>query len=307
MAKSLPMAYSKFSSRYLSYIKPTEAERHLRRLLQPLGELEPPKVSRVDLFIDFASSADMESLGRHAWVTKASAISQYAQDQQFTGWFIGAGGVLLARLYNKQLEIKQSKKTYLEPLWKEAGWDGVLPVWRLEFEFKREVIDQLGLSGLPSVMGNLNGLWSYATTEWLKLTMPSDTDKTRSRWPIHPLWGFLSSVDWETDGGPLLREYSPTRAPSKKWLGQRALGAMSSIAAIEGVNDFEQALNLLGEAAFAVLADKAVDIGIPESQHFQEKVSGLHRKYNTAMNLGSQEESANEVIRNEYRRLSKGV
>ena len=61
-------------------------------------------------------------------------------------------------------------------------------VWRLEFELKREVLTQKGLSKLYQVLNHLNGLWSYATTEWLRLTLPSDDDKTRSRWPIHPLW-----------------------------------------------------------------------------------------------------------------------
>jgi hypothetical protein len=176
-AKSLPMAYVKLSSRYLSHKTPTEAEHHLRILLQELGEVEVPKASRIDLFVDFASSFDMESVGRHAWVIRAKDLSQYAQNGAFTGWLIGAGGVMMARLYNKQIEIQKTGKTYLEPLWREAGWKGELPVWRLEFQFKREVLDQLGLSGLPSVMGNLNGLWSYATTEWLNSLCPANRIK----------------------------------------------------------------------------------------------------------------------------------
>jgi len=205
----MPMAYVKVSSHYLAHKMPAEAEAHLRSLLYPLGDVSPPKVSRVDLFVDFVSSVDMESWNRNAWVTKASSVSQYAQDQNFTGWLIGAGSALIARLYNKQIEIQKSGKTYLEPLWREAGWDAVQPVWRLEFQFNREVLDQLGLNSLPGVLDNLNGLWSYVTTEWLKLTIPSDTDKTRSRWPIHPLWMDVAPIDWEGNGGALLREYSP--------------------------------------------------------------------------------------------------
>ncbi len=60
--------------------------------------------------------------------------------------------------------------------------------WRLEFEIKREVLTQKGLAKLSEVMYHLNGLWDYATTEWLRLTLPNADDKTRSRWPIHPLW-----------------------------------------------------------------------------------------------------------------------
>jgi len=305
-AKAMPMAYVKVSSHYLTHKTPAEAEAHLRSLLYPLGDVSPPKVSRVDLFVDFASSVDMESWSRNAWVTKASGVSQYAQDQNFTGWLIGAGSALMARLYNKQIEIQKSGKTYLEPLWREAGWDAVQPVWRLEFQFKREVLDQLGLNSLPGVLDNLNGLWSYVTTEWLKLTIPSDTDKTRSRWPIHPLWMDVASIDWESQGGALLREYTPYRAPSKAWIGQRALSLMASIGALDSVKEFEAALAALGDAAFAQLAEQADFKGLHHVNHFIEKVEILNRKYNTALNAPPPDESTEDPVAKEYRRQTQG-
>lgn len=305
-AKSMPMAYVRVSSGYLSHKSPSEAEAHLRSLLYPLGDVSPPKVSRVDLFVDFASSVDMESWNRNAWVTKASSVSQYAQDQTFTGWLIGAGSALMARLYNKQIEIQKSGKTYLEPLWREAGWDAIQPVWRLEFQFKREVLDQLGLNSLPGVLDNLNGLWGYVTTEWLKLTVPSDTDKTRSRWPIHPLWQDLSSIDWESSGGALLREYSPYRAPSKVWIGQRALNLMASIGALDSVQEFEAALAALGDAAFAQLAEQAEFKGLHHVNHFIERVEILNRKYNTALNAALSDEPTEDPVAKEYRRQTQG-
>lgn len=305
-AKSMPMAYVKVSSHYLSHKTPAEAEAHLRPLLYPLGEASPPKVSRIDLFVDFASSVDMEGWSRRAWVTKASSVSQYAQDQTFTGWLIGAGSALMARLYNKRIEIQKSGKTYLEPLWREAGWDSVQPVWRLEFQFKREVLDQLGLNSVPGVLGNLNGLWSYVTTEWLKLTIPSDSDKTRSRWPIHPLWIALASIDWETEGGPLLREYSPSRAPSEEWVARRALSAITSFGALIGTTDFNAAFDALGNAAFNVLDNQAFDIGVSHWQMFREKVEILNRKYNTALNAPLHEDPSEDPIAKEYRRQSQG-
>jgi hypothetical protein len=305
-AKSVPMAYVKVSSHYLSHKTPAEAEAHLRTLLYPLGEIDAPKVSRIDLFVDFASAVDMESWSRSAWVTKASGVSQYAQDQTFTGWLIGTGSALMARLYNKQIEIKKSGKTYLKPLWREAGWDSVQPVWRLEFQFKREVLDQLGLTAMPSVLGNLNGLWSYVTTEWLKLTMPSDTDRTRSRWPIHPLWIAVASIDWETQGGPLLREYSPCRAPSEEWVARRALSAIASFGALIGATDFNAAFDALGNAAFNVLDNQAFQIGLSHSDLFHEKVEVLNRKYNTALNSPPPEDTSEDPVIKEYRRQTQG-
>lgn len=210
----VPLAYVKLSSEYLSHVLPNVAEEALRRVILRLGELpEEANVSRIDLFVDFVSSVDMESWDRHAWVTRAKRIDAHA-DGDFSGWSIGLGGIISARLYNKTLEIEKSKKTYLFDLWRAAGWDGKSAVWRLEFELKREVLTQHGLSKLGEVLGNLNGLWSYCTTDWLRLTLPQEEDQTRSRWPIHPLWGYLSSVDWEASGGVLTKRFSNARLPS---------------------------------------------------------------------------------------------
>ncbi len=185
--KQLPMAYVQVSSGLLAHRPVTEIAEELYGLLASLGTIKRPKVSRVDLYVDFVSSVDMESWQRDAWVTKASGIHQYAEDSTFTGWTVGAGGALMARLYLKSLEQRKSGKAYLLDFWRQAGWDSESPVWRLEFEFRREVLSQLKLDFLSSILGNLDGLWSYAMVDWLKLCVPNPSDATRSRWPIHPL------------------------------------------------------------------------------------------------------------------------
>ena len=230
-----PMAYVKVSAKYLAHVGPVEAERHLYAVLSELGEIkESANVSRIDLFVDFQSSVDMESWDRHAWVTRAASINAYAVSGQFSGWSVGLGGAISARLYNKLLEIIVSGKEWIVPLWQKGGWDGQGMIWRLEFEMKREVLTQKGLSKLYQVLNHLNGLWSYATTEWLRLTIPSDDDKTRSRWPIHPLWLLLSSVDCETDGGTLGKRFSTTRSPNDDKLLQMACSALFSYSAKHG-------------------------------------------------------------------------
>lgn len=307
-SKKLPMAYVQVSSHVLSYMSPMDIERELRAILAELGNVDAPKVSRVDLFLDFASSMNMENWGREAWVTRAHGVSQYAQDQVFTGWSIGEGGALMARLYHKVLEVDKSGKTYLFGLWREAGWDGVMPVWRLEFEFRRDILTQLQLDGLPSVLGALDGLWSYATTEWLKLTIPSASDQTRSRWLIHPLWMLLADVDWGVPGGPLLRHYTPVRAPGRDWLGARGLSLLASVAAIAGVDDPDKAGDLLLDWISHALGNRYGVSGISLKQGFAEMVAANTRKYNLRLNAQTDEEPQPDDprFRNEYYRQSKG-
>lgn len=86
--------------------------------------IEPSvNVSRIDLFVDFASELNMDSWSRESWVTHAFSVNSYAVDNHFMGWAIGLGGVMAGRFYDKLLEITKSNKGYLVPLWQKAGWN----------------------------------------------------------------------------------------------------------------------------------------------------------------------------------------
>lgn len=305
-SKKLPMAYVQVRSGLLAHRSVDSIEQELRGLLRLLGEVSFPKVSRIDLYVDFASSEDMEGWDRDAWVTRASAVHQYAQDTTFTGWSIGEGGSLMGRLYLKSLECRKSGKEYLLDLWLQAGWDGVAPVWRLEFEFRREVLAQLSMDALPHVLEHLGGLWSYASTEWLKLCVPNDADSTRSRWPIHPLWVALASIYWETEGGPLSRTFTATRAPSRAWIGKRALSLVASMGSVAGVTSFDEAsLALMGEASIA-LNDRYAMSGISTEAGFFEMVEINNRKYNLRLNDQADDED-HDPLANPYFRAKSGL
>jgi hypothetical protein len=218
-ARALPMAYVKASSHRLAASSVEVVEAEVRALLGQLGTLEgPARVSRIDLFVDFVSDVDMESWRRSAWVTRARSINSYAIDDRFSGWAIGLGGPIAARLYDKTLELAKSRKVWLKPLWAIGGGDGESRVLRLEFEIKRDTLKALGLDTLDAVLASLAGLWSYAASDWLRLTLPNPDDATRSRWPIHPLWALVASVDWEGNAAPLSRSFSSNRAPSVPWM-----------------------------------------------------------------------------------------
>jgi len=314
-AKSLPMAYVKISSHFLSASSPAAIEAELRAILEAIGTVEgPPGVSRIDLFVDFISSIDMEGWDRRAWVTRARSINAYAVDDLFSGWAIGLGGPIAARLYDKVLELKKSGKDWLRPLWLAAGWNGEDRVWRLEFELKREVVSQLGLQGLDAVLAALGGLWSYAMTEWLRLTLPSPTDTTRTRWPVHPLWAALAGVDWECDGMPLARTFAPDRAPSHKWVLQQMLGLLYSHMAIRGVSDYGQGKEQLLRELDSFLGERAEWEGAASDALVREQVALRVRRFNLALNVDeipnedrlrtTYDERANDAT--EYRRRSRG-
>ena len=288
-----PMAYVKVSAKFLAHVGPIEAEKHLYELLSLLGDIqESANVSRIDLFVDFQTSVDMESWDRHAWVTRASSINAYAVSGKFSGWSIGLGGVISARLYNKLLEIVVSGKDWILPLWQQAEWDGSGLVWRLEFEMKREVLTQKGLSKLYEVMNCLNGLWSYATTDWLRLTLPNADDQTRSRWATHPLWELLASVDWEGNGGPLAKRFKPTRSPNNVRLYQMTCSTVLAFMAKRGYSAkqlYEAYEDLVAQLVEHIEAE-ALKLGLPFDEYVEEKLALKRRQYNTGLNDPEQEQ-----------------
>lgn len=309
-----PMAYVKVSAHYLAHVGPIKAEQHLRALLSELGEIkEEANVSRIDLFVDFQSNVDMESWDRHAWVTRASGINAYAVNGHFSGWSIGLGGIMSARLYNKLLEIVVSGKAWIVPLWKQTGWDEQSPVWRLEFEIKREVLTQKQLGKLSAVLKHLDGLWSYATTEWLRLTIPNGDDKTRSRWAIHQLWALLASADWEGNGGPLDKRFSPSRSPNDDKLYQAAYSAILSYMAKHGFDATElyEATEDFLACAYSFHESKAYQAGLPFDDFIAERLALKRREYNTLLNDPGFEKrkkaDENAKQARAYRKASDGV
>ncbi|MBL8446158.1 MAG: replication initiation factor, partial [Zoogloeaceae bacterium] len=172
-------------------------------------------------------------------------------------------------------------------------------------------LDQKGVSKLYAVLAHLNGLWSYATTEWLKLTLPKPEDQTRSRWPIHPLWVALASIDWETDGGPLSPRFSTTRAPQGDWLCRQGFSALTSFMAMEREWDFWQGWRRLGERVESHYFARTHLQGVKFEQFVEEQVRIKGRRFNTLDNCAEipnedrLREEFEESVR-EYRRQTRG-
>lgn len=306
--KKLPMAYVKVSAEYLAHKGPRAVEEELGFLLLHFGEITGRNmVSRIDLAADFSSPCIMDSWHRSAWVTRAVEIHSYAKDQEFTGWTIGMGGVIGARLYDKTKEIKHSGKSWAESLWVPAGWLPGQQVWRLEFEFKRDYLKERQLSSLESVLVNLNGLWSYATTEWLRLTEPNEADSTRARWPTHPLWSALASVDWETTGGVLLKRFTNARMPDEKRLYSTVFSSLASYMAIHQIEDKNEAIDGLLGKTHEHFQGIASHHGIEVDELLIQRMAVKTRTFNTGLNNpGEAPEPEDSEGVKAYRKASRG-
>jgi hypothetical protein len=229
--------------------------------------------------MDFETDVDLESLPRSVWVTRSHNFQSYWEQSYYSGCSFGLGGDISCRLYNKTLEIKKSKKTYLSGPWAEAGWLGEKAVWRLEFQLRRSVLKQLGVYTPVDLENNLEGIWKYAMTSWLRLTIP-DCDSNQTRWVDHPLWIKLRDERWHRFPQEPLHRVTKSRVPTDERLFLHGLGSITSFMARENIQDIDEGFRAFQKEAqlYHLTQSQRTDKGLVS--YMREKVKVKSRKYN---------------------------
>lgn len=282
-ASSMPMIYAQIGSEALTRTGVEYTEIALHNLASVVGsKLKPATVSRVDLCVDFVTDCDLSTIPRSAWVNRAVKHSTYEDRGRFSGLTFGMGGALSARLYDKTLEILRSNKTYLYEIWRGAGWNGESPVWRLEYQFGRQSLHDFGISAVGDLLTRRADLWAYAM-HWLRLVVPSTTDKSKDRWPNHPLWDLLTGAAWGVERGEPLTRSRKTRPPSDKYLFVNGTGAITSFMAREGIADFDEGLERYRCAVHAYHLEESRRSGKTLTTYAREKAIEKARRFNTVL------------------------
>jgi hypothetical protein len=298
------------SSEFLASVGVRVAEKRLRTVLEELADLEGgEKVGRVDLFADFASSANMEIIHRDEWVTRAEQVHTYSVRRKLSGWSLGLGGPIGARLYNKTLEIESvSHKYFFHAMWERAGWLPDDEVWRLEFEMKRYSLGNFGIKTLNDLERASGSLWRYLTSEWARLAVPNPEDQTRARWAPHPLWKALQTVEWDGNEPLNPRPLKRSRAPEDEWYLRHGTSLLASFMAREGITNEQDAWRRLGAFLEQLVASYPEKYGQTYEAYILERVRTKQRQYGTAMTGAEREPGADDEDAGvtAYRRASKG-
>ena len=308
-AERAPMAYVKIASEPLTFEGPERVEADLRSVIEALGLVDgEPSVSRADLCVDFTTDLAIGSIQEREWVTRARTFSQHSVSRKFSGWSIAVGSDLSARLYNKLLELDKSGKDYLRQIWMDLGWDGIQDIWRLEFQYRREVLRQLGVKYFRDLLQLLGGLWFYSTNDWLRLTCPDPIDKTQTRWPTNPMWQALQGADWGVEQGCHRNKTSTGRPPSERWLYVNGLSAVTSFMALHGVTDAGEGGRLYFSAAREYHDSKEYLTGVSFQEYMEQKVALKARRYGSIHNEppDGQTHPMDAAVAKEYRRRSDG-
>jgi hypothetical protein len=198
-SKRFPAALVQLHAAYLHSVGPEWACHIACQLLrvEVFGAQPDIVTSRVDVYADTQGwnleLVDLQRFvcrgrGRRAFVEREQA---FASGRRLTGFMWGRNAIV-ARLYDKMAEIERRGTSWLPDLWGERDTDR--PVWRLEFQFRREVLVEFGLRTVDEVLAGTQDLWRYGTTEWLTLRTPT-ADARERRWPVDPLWHEVQATE----------------------------------------------------------------------------------------------------------------
>ena len=203
--QSMPAAYARIASEFIHEVGPIRALADLKSFVGALlDQVDETICSRVDIYADFQGWVPV-SEDYHRFVTRSrrntSHIAVHHDGRRFTGFTFGRDA-MVARLYDKSLEIAHSGKRWMHEVW-GAGFDTSAPVWRLEFQLRREVLAECSLTSPEDVLALRPNLWAYAM-QWLSLREPTP-GATRTRWPVASVWSDLKRSQAAVAYSPLVR------------------------------------------------------------------------------------------------------
>lgn len=307
-AKRTPLAHVQISSELLTCRGANFAVDTLTGIVSNIGAVtESPSVSRADLFVDFLPDYPLETITDNDWVTKARDIDRFTVGRVFSGFKIGAGSIS-ARLYNKSLEMQKKPRPYLQQIYQDLGVTLGQQVWRLEFQIRREVLRELSVKSYSDLENALGSLWRYATGQWLRLCVPSETDKTQTRWQTTDFWQQLQQVYWDGDSAIKKREVPKGRPPCDRSLFVNGLSGLSSFMAREGITDPFEGSYAFMQSAKQFHDDREYLTGFDFVGYVSQKVAEKARKFNSFVNspTDSHIHPADSAVADVYRKLSDG-
>lgn len=159
---SLPAVYARIASEFIHEVGPSWALANLKSFVGSLlPETHQTICSRVDIYADF-----------QGWVPRAedyddfitrsrrntSHIAVHHDGRRFTGFTFGRDA-MVARIYDKGLEIAHSGKVWMREVW-GGRLDPSAPVWRLEFQLRRQLLAECSLTTPEDVLSRREGLWA---------------------------------------------------------------------------------------------------------------------------------------------------
>ncbi len=187
-----PEVYVTFRAEYLWREGHVVAVTEFRQWLESWAVVKGDRVSRCDLCMDIQMEMPKIDLAREAVTRARGKVGYYPECEHYVagrrenGYRIGSGE-LIARIYDKSLEITLSQKQWFQTIWSTNGWNGESRVIRVEFQARRDFLKEMLVDSFQSLCERLADMWRYYTRKWLTIRVPS-SDSHRDRWPLADWW-----------------------------------------------------------------------------------------------------------------------
>lgn len=262
-----------FSSGYIWSFGLSSAYKHFTEWFKSLTDAYfRNKISRVDICAD-SDSVTFRQIDTKGVITRARkkedffVSGEYTNGRKFSGFRVGIGGPLLARIYNKTMEIQKSGKDWFKQIWRDHGWNEDKDVWRTEFQLRREVLKEFAIHTIDDLLEKESGLWAYLTQEWFTIRQPSQDNV--SRWKIKKKWKVIQKAGMEYEASPLTREM--VKQANFQQLLDQGRGILLSVAAIGNHDSIEDT---------AKLFQSWTEIGLDKKNtSFQEEKERRRKKF----------------------------
>jgi hypothetical protein len=195
------------------------------------------RISRLDICVDTDECSFNQSDILGVVTYSKSKTLHYVSDvddvnysgRSFTGLTIGRGKSILCRIYDKTREIQKSGKDWFKDIWQKNEWNEESPVWRVEFQLRRNVLKEFGINSVEDTFSSIDSLWKYLTTQWLQIKNPDKNQKV-TYWKNKKKWQIIqSAVDYDV---PVIARSKVKKGNLKKLMDQVG-GLLISISAAE--------------------------------------------------------------------------
>ncbi|MGD0283592.1 MAG: hypothetical protein ABSB95_14670, partial [Dissulfurispiraceae bacterium] len=128
---------------------------------------------------------------------------------------------------------KKSCKAWFHELWIKAGWDGITPVWRIEFQLRRDFLKEFQINSFNDLQGTLPDMWRYLTEEWFTLRQKVSEDTNKTRWPLLPFWQIVQGMT-ENFGTVAGIDRQKISEPKVEVLIPQAMGILTTLGGLLG-------------------------------------------------------------------------
>lgn len=155
--------------------------------------------------------------------------------RRFSGFVFGKGDIV-ARIYDKTLELVHSGETWPHVVWTDR--DPEQPVWRVEFQYRRRALHEFGVGHVHELLAGRQDLWEYGT-HWLSLRRPIHRLQP-CRWPELRAWRAIRAAQMGSPRSGLVRQR--INEASVERLVRGFVGYGTSLAAADAVADVESVI-----------------------------------------------------------------